>query len=90
MSTTSEFSPGDLVRILPQAEEDGWFGGTAVVIDTDTDWDRMAQEEFLELELLWSDNGVVGWIPADHVEIIDDKYVEARVTNEPTGYNINK
>jgi hypothetical protein len=90
MSTTREFNPGDLVRILPQAVDDGWFGGTAVVVDTATDWDRMAQEEFLELELLWSDNGVVGWIPADHVEIIDDKHVEARVTNEPTGYNINK
>jgi len=85
MSTTKEFSPGDLVRILPEAVNDGWFGGTAMVIDTDIDWDRMAQEEFVELELLWSDNGIVGWIPADHVEIIHNKHDEARVTNAPVG-----
>jgi hypothetical protein len=90
MSITREFQPGDLVRILPVAVDDGWFGGTAVVLDIDTDWDRMAQEEFTELELLWSNDGVVGWIPAEHVEIVDNKLVEARVTNQPTGYNINK
>ena len=90
MSITKQFSQGDLVSILPEAVDDGWFGGTAVVIKVDTEWDRMAQEEFVELELLWSDNGVIGWIPADHVVIVDDKHIEARVTNPPTGYHINK
>ena len=51
MSTTKCPAVGDLVRILPEAVEDGWFGGLAVVTDIDTSWDSLAQEEFQELEL---------------------------------------
>jgi len=85
MSTTKRPTVGDLVRILPVAIDDGWFGGLAVVTDTDMIWDRMAQEELQELELLWSVDGAVGWIPAEHVEIVNNLEDSARVTNAPVG-----
>ena len=90
MSTTKPPVVGDLVRILPEAVDDGWFGGLAVVTDIDISWDRMAQEEFQELELLWSTDGVVAWIPGEHVEVVNNLDDPARVTNPPAGYNINK
>jgi hypothetical protein len=68
-----------LVRILPVAVDDGWFGGLGVVTDIDISWDRMAQEEFQELELLWSVTGDVGWIPEEHVEIVNNPEDLARV-----------
>ena len=79
VSTTKCPAVGDLVRILPEAVEDGWFGGLAVVTDIDTSWDSLAQEEFQELELLWSVTGAVGWILTEYVELIEDQSDLARV-----------